>query len=134
MSGLWQTWVSEQAVDEFLADVDELIAAGAFPDRRAAFLAYAGYVFSELGLARWGPDLAEDGLSAAELADRLLAHASAVERRGRNGRSPPRRVRARGLQSAAACPLRDDAGRKARGLCCKADAAGVGPRRAKASR
>jgi hypothetical protein len=93
MRDLWETWVSEQAVDEFLADADALIAEGAFPDRRAAFVAYAGYVLSELGLARWGPDFAEDGLSAVKLGELLLAHAAAVERRGRSG--PPRRHRRR---------------------------------------
>jgi hypothetical protein len=98
MSDLWDTWVSDQTVDEFLADVDDLIAEGAFPDRRAAFVAYAGYVCS-------GQEFAEDGLSAAKLGDLLLAHASAVENRRRNGRGGPRR-----LQSTAACRLRDDAG------------------------
>jgi len=79
MSDLWDTWVSDQTVDAFLADVDELIAEGAFPDRRAAFVAYAGYLFSER-------EFAEDGLSAAKLGDLHLAHASAVEGRGRGGR------------------------------------------------
>jgi hypothetical protein len=103
MSDLWDTWVSDQTVDEFLADVDELIAEGAFPDRRAAFVAYTGYVLSE-------PEFAEDGLSAEKLGDLLLAHASAVEGRGRNGRGGPRRDRARRLQPVAAGRLRDEAG------------------------
>jgi hypothetical protein len=111
MSDLWETWVSDQTVDEFLADADDLIAEGAFPDRRAAFLAYAGYVFS-------GLEFAEDGLSAAKLGDLLLAHASAVERRGRGGRLrsqvllTPRRPRNTGRASlrrraASAGPDRD---------------------------
>jgi hypothetical protein len=103
MTDLWETWVSDQTVDEFLADVDELIAGGVFPDRRTAFVAYAGYVFS-------GQEFAKGGLSAEELGDLLLAYASAVERRGRNGSSGPRRVRARRLQSTAAGRLREDAG------------------------
>jgi hypothetical protein len=85
MSDIWGTWVSDQTVDGFLADVDALVAEGTFPDRRAAFVAYAGYVLDELGRGRWGPDFAEDGLSAVKLGDRLLAHAAAVERRGRPG-------------------------------------------------
>jgi hypothetical protein len=83
MSNIWETWASDQAVDAFLADVDALVAEGAFPDRRAAFVAYAFHVLSQLGRARWGPDFAEDGLSAVQLGDRLLAHAEAAERRGR---------------------------------------------------
>ena len=104
MSDIWETWVSDQAVDEFLADADDLIADRAFPDRRAAFAAYAGYVFSELGPARGDPEFAEDGLSAAKLGDLLLAHAAAVEGQGRNAGGGPRR-----LQSVAARRLRDQA-------------------------
>jgi hypothetical protein len=103
MSDLWDTWVSDQTVDEFLADVDGLIADGVFPDRRAAFVAYAGYVFS-------GLESAKDGLSAEKLGDLLLAHALAVERRGRNGKGGPSRTRAGRLQSVAGGRLRDDAG------------------------
>jgi hypothetical protein len=103
MRDLWETWVSDQAVDEFLADADALVAEGAFPDRRAAFVAYAGYVLSELGLARWGLDFAEDGLSAVKLGELLLAHATAAERRRRPARTgrarpPARAVARRGRQ------------------------------------
>jgi hypothetical protein len=103
MRDIWETWASDQTVDAFLADADALIAEGAFPDRREAFVAYAGYILS-------GLEFSEDGLSAAKLGDLLLAHASAVEGRGRNGRGRPRRVRARQLQSTAASRLRGDAG------------------------
>jgi hypothetical protein len=95
MRDLWETWASDQTVDEFLADADALIAEGAFPDRRAAFVAYAGYVLSGPGRARWGPGFAEDGLSAVELGELLLAHAAAVERRGRPARAGRVRPRAR---------------------------------------
>jgi hypothetical protein len=98
MRDIWETWVSDQTVDDFLADVDALVAEGAFPDRRAAFVAYAGYVLPEVGPARRGPDLAEDGLSAVKLGELLLAHAAAAERRNR----PARPGRAR-------LPARDDA-------------------------
>jgi hypothetical protein len=83
VGNLWETWASDQAVDELVADADALVAEGTFPDRRAAFVAYAFEVLSELGLARWGRDFAEDGLGAVQLGERLLAHAAAVERRGR---------------------------------------------------
>jgi hypothetical protein len=109
MRDLWETWVSDQTVDEFLADADDLIADKAFPDRRAAFAAYAGYVFSELGLAGGDPEFAGDGLGAAKLGDLLLAHAAAVEGRGRKGGGGPRRVRARRTQAVAARRLRDQA-------------------------
>jgi hypothetical protein len=93
MGDIWKTWASDQTVDEFLADADALVAEGTFPDRRAAFVAYAGYVLSELGLAHRDQDLAEDSLSAVELGDLLLAHAAAVERRGPP--APARRPRRR---------------------------------------
>jgi hypothetical protein len=86
MRDIWETWVSDQTVDDFLADVDALVAEGTFPDRRAAFVAYAGYVLPELGRAPAGPDLAEDSLSAVKLAELLLTHAAAAERRGRPAR------------------------------------------------
>ena len=91
MSDLWQTWASDQTVSGFLADADALVAEGAFPDRRAAFVAYAGYVLSELGPARRGPGPAGAGLSAEQLGDLLLAHTAAVKgvarRRRPTGRS-----------------------------------------------
>ena len=93
MGDIWKTWASDQAVEEFLADADALVAEGTFPDRRAAFVAYAGYVLCELGRAHGGPGFAEDGLSAVKLGDLLLAHAAAVERRG--GPAPARRPRCR---------------------------------------
>jgi hypothetical protein len=95
MSDIWETWVSDQAVDEFLADADALVAEGTFPDRRAAFVAYAGYVLHEQGRVRRGPDLSEGGLSAVKLGELLLAHAAAAERRGRPARARRARSRAR---------------------------------------
>jgi hypothetical protein len=95
MRDIWETWVSDQTVDDFLADADALIAEGAFPDRRAAFVAYAGYVLPEPGSVRRGPDLAEDDLSAVELGELLLAHAAAAERRGRPARARRARPPAR---------------------------------------
>jgi hypothetical protein len=95
MRDIWETWVSDQTVDEFLADVDALVAEGTFPDRRAAFVAYAGYVLPDRGLAHWDPDFAEDGLSAVKLGELLLAHATAAERRGRPARAGRARLPAR---------------------------------------
>jgi hypothetical protein len=38
MADIWESWVSDQSVDEFLADVDAAVADGAFADRRTAFV------------------------------------------------------------------------------------------------
>jgi hypothetical protein len=83
MSNVWQSWVSDQSVEEFLNEVDAAITEGTFPNRRAAFLEYATCVLMELASTRWGPPPADDGLSAGKLADLLLTHALAVEERTR---------------------------------------------------
>jgi hypothetical protein len=81
MRDIWETWVSDQAIDDFLADA--LVAEEALPDRRAAFVADAGYLLPDRGRA--GPDHAEGGLSAVKQGELLLAHATAADRRGRPG-------------------------------------------------
>jgi len=83
MADIWESWVSDQSVGEFLADVDAAVAEGIFPDRKAAFVAYANSVLAELAWARWSPPARDDGLSAGKLADLLLTHALAAEGRAR---------------------------------------------------
>ena len=83
MADIWESWVTDQSVDEFLREIDAAVADSAFPDRRAAFVEYANCVLAELASVPWRPQARDDGLSAGELADLLLAHALAAEGRAR---------------------------------------------------
>jgi hypothetical protein len=83
MADIWESWVADQSVDEFLAEVDAAVAEGVFRDRKAAFVEYANCVLAELASAEWGSHPPDDGVSADRLADLLLAHARGVEGRAR---------------------------------------------------
>jgi hypothetical protein len=83
MADIWESWVSDQSVDEFLREIDAAVADGAFPDRKAAFVEYANCVLAELASARWRPHARDDGFGAGQLAELLLAHALAKEGRAR---------------------------------------------------
>ncbi len=80
MYDLWQTWVPGRGVREFLAVADIAVGGGVYPDRRAAFRDYAAHALGELAWPHWGPPDAPDVISAAELAEHLLAYAEDAER------------------------------------------------------
>ena len=83
MADIWESWVTDQSVDEFLREIDAAVADGVYADRRAAFVEYANCVLAELAAAPWAAPAREDGLSASQLADLLLAYALEVEERAR---------------------------------------------------
>lgn len=86
MYDTWESWVSDKSVEEFLQEVDEAVAEGLFPDRRAAFVDYAESALAQLAFAHWGPSAPDDSISAEKLADQLFAFALEVEKRARRSK------------------------------------------------